>query len=112
MLRHSFLPDAIIEFNEAFDWYESRSAGLGDAFAEQIRRTIEVICRLPLLSKIFFENIRRRSVRRFPYMIFYQVRNEEIRIVSVFHTSRDPKVWQTRVKPSSGLKNRKDDQES
>jgi plasmid stabilization system protein ParE len=101
VLAHSFLPDAVVEFNEAFDWYETRSPGLGDTFAEQIRQTIDVICRLPLLSKIVFENVRRRSVRRFPYMIFYQVINEDIRIVSVFHTSRDPKVWQSRVKPGS-----------
>ena len=42
-------------------------------------------------------NLRRAVVRRFPFAIFYEVTANEIEIIAVFHSRRNPEVWQSRV---------------
>jgi plasmid stabilization system protein ParE len=39
-------------------------------------------------------DVRRAIVQGFPYIIVYRVTAQSIRVVSVFHTSRDPSAWQ------------------
>lgn len=41
--------------------------------------------------------VRMALVRRFPYVILYRVEATRIVVVSVFHTSRDPKIWRRRL---------------
>ncbi len=40
--------------------------------------------------------IREAIVSRFPYCVYYRVKRKRILITAVFHTSRDPAVWQSR----------------
>jgi hypothetical protein len=42
-----FLEDARLEFQEAAEWYESRSEGLGERFRDSINRKIEAIKKSP-----------------------------------------------------------------
>jgi plasmid stabilization system protein ParE len=41
-------------------------------------------------------SLRRAVLRRFPYSIVFAATNEEIVVLSVFHSSRDPKRWRPR----------------
>jgi hypothetical protein len=34
----SFRPEARAEFDDAYDWYEGRRPGLGEAFADQVQQ--------------------------------------------------------------------------
>lgn len=40
---------------------------------------------------------RRAVVRRFPYVIFYDVEPERIVVYAVFHCSQDPSKWKARL---------------
>jgi plasmid stabilization system protein ParE len=42
-------------------------------------------------------DIREAIVRRFPYCVYFRVRHGRLIVLSVFHTSRDPSTWQSRV---------------
>lgn len=36
--------------------------------------------------------------RRFPYRIYFRERNQRIVVLAVFHSARNPAVWQQRSK--------------
>ena len=92
-----FRPAARAEFDEAIDWYESREAGLGDEFEDAIVAAVEKIRWNPNSRALVYKVVRKIAVDQFPYIVFYRVRGDVIRIVSVFHSKRDPKIWKARV---------------
>jgi toxin ParE1/3/4 len=90
-------PEAQAEFNEAYDYYESRRAGLGEAFADEVQAVMDRIGKMPRMLQTVFQDIRREVVRGYPYCVYYREEPTLVRVLSVFHTSRDPAVWQARV---------------
>ena len=85
------------EFDEAFDWYESRQTGLGEKFAAEVQKVFDRISGSPHAHRIVFADIRKGVVRRFPYCVYYRPHSDRIEVIAVFHTSRDPATWQDRV---------------
>jgi len=47
-------------------------------------------------------DVRKAVVTRFPYIVLYREEAGEVLVISVFHTSRDPAVWQARLDPGTG----------
>lgn len=91
------LPEARAEFDEATDWYERQQAGLGTTFVVRIRETLNRIAANPQLHAPVYQDIRRAVVPKFPYVILYREEQGEIIVISVFHTSRDPSIWKSRI---------------
>jgi plasmid stabilization system protein ParE len=89
--------EAQAEFDDAFDWYEARRPGLGVAFAAQVRDVFNQIAANPRLHAMVFADVRKAVVPRFPYCVYYRVEPTRIRVLSVFHSRRDPSIWQGRV---------------
>ena len=84
------------EFDEEGDWYERRRPGLGAAFAAAVQETFDRVAAQPQLHPIVLRDIRRVVVRGFPYCVYYRERPSTVVVLSMFHTSRDPSVWQGR----------------
>ncbi len=91
-----FDPDAQTEFDSGYDYYESRKSGLGDTFAEAVDQIISRISDQIVSYPFVYRTVRKAIVRGFPYCVYYREEPSRILIVSVFHTSRDPSIWQTR----------------
>jgi plasmid stabilization system protein ParE len=89
-------PEAESELIEALDWYEARGPGLGAEFFRCVESTFSRIGRNPESYPVIHRDTRMALVRRFPYLVLYRVRNEEIVVVAVFHAKRDPKSWKPR----------------
>jgi plasmid stabilization system protein ParE len=85
------------DVDEAFDWYESQQSGLGTTFVMRVRATLEQIAERPHLYDLVLGDVRRAVVRGLPYTIFYRVEPSRIRVLAVFHTARDPRIWQSRL---------------
>ena len=51
----------------------------------------------PLIHQVVFADIRKGVVRRFPYCVFYRPHPDRVEVIAVFHSSRDPSIWQRRV---------------
>jgi toxin ParE1/3/4 len=92
-----FRPAARAEFDEAIAWYENKEPGLGDEFEHEIQQAIKRIEWNPKSPAVVYKDVRRVRAGRFPYLIYYRINGNIIRIVSVFHAKRDPRVWQRRV---------------
>ncbi|MEI9993544.1 MAG: type II toxin-antitoxin system RelE/ParE family toxin [Rhizomicrobium sp.] len=92
----NFKREAEIDIQDAFDWYETRSDGLGTEFLRAVDAALGNIVRNPLGYQIRLGSIRRAPLRRFPYGMFFVVRDEDIVITACLHSSRDPAHWQRR----------------
>jgi plasmid stabilization system protein ParE len=47
-------------------------------------------------------DIRKAVVTKFPYCVFYRELSDRVEVIAVFHTSRDPSVWQQRAEEEGG----------
>jgi plasmid stabilization system protein ParE len=92
-----FRPEARAEFDEAYDWYEGQRPGLGELFAEQVQKVLERVEAMPKLHAKVLGEVRKAVVVRFPYCVYYREEPSCVRVLSVFHTSRDPRIWQSRA---------------
>ncbi|HEY8659604.1 MAG TPA: type II toxin-antitoxin system RelE/ParE family toxin [Hanamia sp.] len=81
------------EINESWNWYEERQPGLGDRFLKELRNRIYIIERTPGKFPARFKTYKEAQVPVFPFCVIYRINNKKklIRIVSIFHTSRNPK---------------------
>lgn len=85
------------EFDEAFDWYEAQREGLGPTYAAEVQRVFDRIAANPLIHRIVLTDIRIAVVRRFPSFVFHRPHSDRVEVPAMFHTSRDPSVWQGRI---------------
>ncbi len=90
-------PEAQLDVDEAYTWYEGRRLGLGEEFLSCVDACIQTICRVPELYAKVHEEYRRALVRRFPYVIFYEYSEGKVIVYSIFHTSQDQKKWKNRL---------------
>ena len=91
-----FHPEAESEMNEAVDYLNGESEGLGEIFLDDIQRAIDLITSHPEIASIVKGRARRKLLRRFPYSLIYSVVGEDIRILAVMHQYRRPFYWQHR----------------
>ena len=97
MKDYHFLPEAEEEMNEAAQFYEGRSEGLGEDFLDEVQHTVDSILAFPKSGPVISENLRRRILRRFPFGLLYAIETERIVIVAVAHLKRRPGYWKDRV---------------
>ncbi len=90
-------PDAQAEFDESYDFYEGRQAGLGERFADQVQRVLDRIAVNPALHAAVLGTVRKAVVRQFPFVVLYREEAAGVRVLAVFHTSRDPADWHRRT---------------
>jgi hypothetical protein len=93
-VKARFLSTAETELKEAMEFYEAAREGLGTEFLAEVEATVGLIEAHPLAWTSMSPRTRRCRTHRFPYGLFYQVRSDEILIVSVMDLRRDPKRWQ------------------
>jgi plasmid stabilization system protein ParE len=90
-------PEAERDMEDAAAWYESHSADLGVDFIVHVRRTLTEIGENPHLFGEVHRGVRRASLRRFPYGVFYRAGEHQVDVVGIFHDHRDPSAWQSRT---------------
>jgi plasmid stabilization system protein ParE len=87
-----FLDIAQRELDEAVEYYNAESPGLGEQFLLEVLRTLERIKQYPEAWHPFTQN-----TRRFPYGVVYQILASELLIVAIAHLHREPGYWQDRI---------------
>ncbi|WP_342088357.1 type II toxin-antitoxin system RelE/ParE family toxin [Dyadobacter sp. OTU695] len=93
-----FLKTAEIELHEAYEWYEKRKIGLGKRFIAEISGRLNSIADNPhKFAKRYGQKLRFVPLPVFPFIIAYRSEEDEqvIQVVSIFHTSRNPKKFFT-----------------
>jgi len=87
---------AEIEINEAADFYDIESPGLGSVFIDEVQRAIKIISLFPDAAPVVRGLVRKKPLVKFPYSLIYSIRQEEFRLLAVAHQKRRPFYWRGR----------------
>jgi plasmid stabilization system protein ParE len=98
-MRVKLHPDARAELRAARNWYYERSPLSAFAFAQIIQNAISRIKDAPKTFPASNHGTRKFILQRFPFNIFYLIREAEIVIVAVAHQKRRPGYWSSRSIP-------------
>jgi hypothetical protein len=80
----------------ARDWYERARRGLWTSFAAEVDRVVNLIERYPSRFPFHIDAMRRASLRRFPFSIFFEEVDDITYVWAVFHHRRDPSTIERR----------------
>jgi plasmid stabilization system protein ParE len=90
-------PEAEADLAEAKAYYDGQREGLSEDFLLCIEEALDRIRLLPEAASEVFPGVRRVVVRRFPYGVFYRVDPDQLAVIAVYHSRRDPRGWQARA---------------
>ncbi|MBN1362236.1 MAG: type II toxin-antitoxin system RelE/ParE family toxin [Sedimentisphaerales bacterium] len=96
-----FLQVAKRELDDAVEYYHRERPGLGHELLWEVFFAIDRIKQFPQAWQIFYEDARRRLIRRFPYGIVYICASDLILILAVAHLHREPDYWIDRLSGES-----------
>lgn len=100
---HSFLPEAMAEYEDALVYYETCEEGLGLRLIREVDAAIALIMEFPEARPLVRGvpakyGLRWVLLRSFPIELVYAVREGAVVIVAVFHAHRRPGYWRERLK--------------
>ncbi|QED38690.1 type II toxin-antitoxin system RelE/ParE family toxin [Antarcticibacterium arcticum] len=84
------IPKAKDEINEAYFYYESVKAGLGERFIKHLESYFIRITKTPEQFPLKRMPYREAFIKKFPYLIIFEIRKTEIIVYSVFNTWQNP----------------------
>lgn len=91
-----FHPAALREVEEAQGWYEERSLFAASAFLRELTTAVRRIRQAPDRYPAAEAGTRRILLERFPFTIYYRVRQSTLIVVAVAHQKRRPGYWTSR----------------
>jgi plasmid stabilization system protein ParE len=94
----AFHPEAILEFEEAVNFYRQRGRYLGSRFAREVQKAIARVTANPERWRILEDNVRRCLVNVFPYSVLYTIETDHVLIAAIMHHKREPGYWRRRLK--------------
>jgi hypothetical protein len=89
-----FHSEAESEHLENVSYYESRRVGLGARYLQDFDEVMAYVMERPDSFRIERQpDIRRASLKRFPYKVVYRVAGTAVQILAVSHARRRPGYW-------------------
>jgi len=76
--------------NDAYQWYEEQLEGLGESFLFDLEQANKKITTNPTFYSFQDDRYRRILLKKFPYIVIYEILDKEIVVYAIFHTSRNP----------------------
>ena len=88
------------DVEEAIDWYEAQSNGLGIEFLIEFLALADSISQKPTFFTLKSPPYRRALMKKFPYAIYYAINDsqQEVAVLSVWHVKLDPEKLKRRLK--------------
>ena len=84
------LERAVLELEDACVYYNEQVLGLGYEFEEEIVVLLELIKENPLLFPVKFAHIHEAVVKRFPFVINYEISEKQVIVSAIFHIKQNP----------------------
>lgn len=92
-----FHEEASAEYEEAFDWYFTRSQLSAAKFANELGQAIGMIAEVPQRWPASLYGTRKFLLHRFPFAVVYREISSAIQVLAVAHCHRRPGYWRTRI---------------
>ncbi len=92
MIHFSLVLKSVAEeqIDEVYNWYEDQREHLGEDFLEELQDYFDIIKKSPAIFSKNESNYNQAFLKRFPYVIVYDINEKEVVVYSVFHTNRNP----------------------
>ncbi len=92
-------PLAAKEYRSAREWYDHRSPTAGQKFRAEMARVVDRMAKVPELGSPFRGPYRWMRLRRFPYLLYYEIVDSTTVVVyAVAHGRRRPGYWIRRTR--------------
>ena len=89
--------EAEVDFDKSYEFYYEDSSKVAETFFNQINLCFENIKQNPKSFPIAHKDLRKYVVKKFPFVIYYRILDTEIQVIAIFHTSRNPEIWNERI---------------
>jgi toxin ParE1/3/4 len=89
--------DALEETREARRWYAQRSPAAALRFLGELDTAIDAIAQHPDRWPTHLHGTRRYLLKRFPFLLVYQVRDDRVVVIACQHGRRRPGYWRDRL---------------
>src|SRR5437870_13254132 len=99
MLSYEFTERAVRDMAHAREWYDRWSVDLGNRFIDAALVAIRSARERPTSYPVVEDGIRAVRCKRFPYRVYYQAHSDRIDVLAVYHTARDPRLWNDPDRP-------------
>ncbi len=97
-MRIKISPFAETDFDIAVEWYNSKRDVLGNEFAYEVSRMFERIKSNPLQFPKEYGKMRKAVIKRFPYSVFFVVKEDIAFVLGIFSASRNPNIMKNRYR--------------
>lgn len=92
-----FIEPALVELDDAIEYYNLQSFGLGDKFFDEVLKTIGLISTFPEVWAKNTDHTRKAILKNFPYNLIYTEFKNNIYIIAIAHQHREPEYWIDRI---------------
>lgn len=89
--------EAEFDFDKSYEFYYDGSSKVAETFLDRINLCFENIKQNPNSFPIIHKDLRKYVVKKFPFVIYYRIIDTVIQVIAVFHTSRNPEIWNDRI---------------
>ncbi|HEU4429092.1 MAG TPA: type II toxin-antitoxin system RelE/ParE family toxin [Myxococcota bacterium] len=87
---------ASADAEDAAYWTEQRKPGHGVEFIGELDALISRIAQRPMAFPEVLPRVRRAGMRRFPYGVYFVVRDADVDVLAVYHAQRRPRRFRAR----------------
>lgn len=96
--EYRFIEEALVEYEDAIEYYERIQDGLGIIFVREVEESLALALEFPEMGTLVAEpGVRRRILHRFGVELVYLVRANVLIVLAVFHGKRRPGYWRERL---------------
>ena len=99
-MRVQVLEEALEDLDQGFRFYEGQEAGLGLYFLDELFSDIDSLRNSAGIHPLVFSH-HRALARRFPFAIYYSVKEEFVRVHAVMDCRRKPSSIRKRLEKGS-----------
>jgi plasmid stabilization system protein ParE len=82
-----------LDIAEAIFFFNNIQEGVGYRFKEDLKKEIAFLRKHPEIIQKRHHDLRISFLKKFPFGIHFLLDENAVRVIAIFHTSRDPKRW-------------------
>jgi plasmid stabilization system protein ParE len=94
--RLIIIPQAEEDIKQAAFWYQMEKDALGSDFLAALSHQLQLIEMHPYQYGIRYKGLRAALLNKFPYLIYYRIAEQTIRVLAILHTKRNPGIARKR----------------
>jgi toxin ParE1/3/4 len=95
-VRLRYTPRALVELDEVLAYIAARSPGGARRVQGRIQTAVSLLLRYPHSGqRTSLRSMRRIAATPYPYWVYYELTDDEVIILGVRHTARDPAMPDT-----------------